>query len=134
MDKKPTKSPFSVRSSADLPHDTTVKQPPMRFSEADLLLLKKIFGGDEKLHLVKLLRKLFLPEYDPQAPLEQNIDLWMTIPLQNLTLEEAYIRLIARNEVIMHIEQRLNQISLLANHIEETEQQRDERLRKDSTR
>ena len=98
----------------------------------DLLLLKQLFGGDESMMRIKLLRKVFLPEYDPDAPIQQNVDLWMTVPLKELTLEEAMIRLYARNELITHVEAMLNQIAILSNKVEVTPQQLAERQRKDS--
>ena len=106
----------------------------MRFTDAELGQLKAMFGGDDKLGNIKLLRKLFLPNYDADAPLQQNIDLWMTINLSDLTPEEALIRMYARNEVISHLEQRLNQIAILANMEMETPQEREDRLAKDSTK
>ena len=76
----------------------------MRFDEGELKLLKEIYGGNDR--LLKLLRKVFLPEVDPYAPIGQVIDLWMTIDVSNMTSDQAMIRLRARNEVITHIEQR----------------------------
>lgn len=105
----------------------------MRFSEQELLTLKQMFGGENNESRIKLLRKVFLPEYDPNAPLQQNIDLWMTVPIKDLSMEEAYVRLIARNEVITHVEAMLTQINLLANREELTEEQLKERIRKNST-
>ncbi len=134
--EKPQKSPMQIRSTGQIreeaKHSANTSQPNMRFSEAELLQLKAMFGGDDKLGNIKLMRKLFLPSYEADAPLQQNIDLWMTINLNDLTPEEALIRMYSRNEVILHIEQRLNQIQVLANVIEETPQERAERLKKDS--
>ncbi len=103
----------------------------MRFSDDELNLIKTTFGGNEK--LLKLLRKVFLPEYDFNAPLGQVIDLWMTIDVTNLTPDMAYIRLLARNQTISHVEQQIMQLSVLSNRKEETEKEKSERLKKDST-
>lgn len=94
------------------------KGKQMRFTDAELSLLRGVFGGNDK--LVKLLRKIFLPQYDPEAPFMDNIDLWMTIDVRSLSPEAAFVRLLARNETINHIEARLAEVHTLANTKEET--------------
>jgi hypothetical protein len=106
------------------------KGQQMRFSDEELSLIKTTFKGNEK--LLKLLRKVFLPEYDPQAPLGQTIDLWMTLDLGNLTPEEQRVRIHARNGLIMHIESRLIELNTLADRKEETPAEKKERMEKDS--
>ena len=85
----------------------------MRFSEGELATLKSVFKDNDA--LLKILRKVFLPEIDPTAPIGQVIDLWMTVDVRQLEPEQAMIRLIARNELITHVEQQLMQIRVLAN-------------------
>jgi hypothetical protein len=135
MEDKSKKSPFQIRSTGKIreeaKHPANTSQPNMRFTEAEMLQLKGMFGGED-LTNIKLLRKLFLPSYEADAPLQQNIDLWMTINLNDMTPEEALVRIYARNEVISHVEQRLNQIQILANATVETPEERDARLAKDS--
>ena len=106
------------------------KGQQMRFSDEELSLIKTTFKGNEK--LLKLLRKVFLPEYDPQAPLGQTIDLWMTLDLGSLTPEEQRVRIHARNSLIMHIESRLIELNTLADRKEETQAEKKERMEKDS--
>lgn len=102
----------------------------MRFTQPELDLIKSTFKDNEK--LLKLLRKVFLPEYDPQAPFGQTVDLWMTIDLSNLSPEEQIIRLIARNTIITHIEAQLMQLNTLAELKELTPQERAEKAMQDS--
>lgn len=90
----------------------TVKQE-MRITEKDKALLKATYAGNDA--LIKLLRKIFLPEIQADAPLGQNIDLWMTIPVDNMSPEQALINLKARNTVIGHIELQLQVLQALAN-------------------
>lgn len=104
----------------------------MRFSDEELALIKSTFKGNDK--LLKLLRKVFLPEYDPQAPLGETIDLWMTLDLNSLPAEEALRRIYARNTVISHVEQRLIELATLSNLKEETASEKEERERKDSSK
>lgn len=104
----------------------------MRFTDKELALLKGTFKGN--LDLIKLLRKIFLPEFNPYAPLGQNVDLWMTVDLRSLSPQDAYLKILARNELIMHIEQQLLQINILAEMKEETPKEKEERAKKDSTK
>lgn len=84
----------------------------MRFTDDELALIKSTFQDNEK--LLKVLRKVFLPEYDPNAPLGQAFDLWMTIDVKTVPPDRALINVQARNEVITHIEQQLLQLQYLA--------------------
>lgn len=104
----------------------------MRFTQEELDLIKTTFKGNER--LLKLLRKVFLPEIDPDAPLGQVIDLWMTVPIQQLTPEQAMVNILARNQLIMHIEQQLMQLQILAEGKSETEEEKQERIKKDSAK
>jgi hypothetical protein len=104
----------------------------MRFTEEELALLQGVFKGNDK--LLKVLRKVFLPEYDPNSPLGQGVDLWMTVDVRNLTPEGAYVRLLARNELISHVEQQLIQINYLANMKEETVEEKEARKKADSSK
>ena len=104
----------------------------MRITEEELTTLKKLFKGNHD--LLKLLRKLFLPELDPYVPIGQNIDLWMTIPVDNMKAEEALINLKARNTVITHLEQVLNTIRILVEVTDETPEELREKLKKDSSK
>ena len=92
----------------------------MRITPEEKAIIEQTFGGNTK--LLKLMRKIFLPEYDPNAPLGQTIDLWMTINLENLTSQEKEIRIQARNEVILHIENQLIQLKSLSQKLETTEE------------
>lgn len=104
----------------------------MRFSDDELALIKATFKDNEK--LLKLLRKIFLPEYDPNAPLGQGIDLWMTVNIKEQKPEEALRNLQARNELIMHVDQQLIQLDILAKQSEETPAERIARNAKNSAR
>jgi len=84
----------------------------MRFTNEELALIKATFKGNTD--LLKLMRKVFLPEIDPKAPLGQMIDLWMTVPVKEMTAEQAQVNILARNSLIMHVEQQLLQLQALA--------------------
>jgi hypothetical protein len=104
----------------------------MRFTEEEIKLLESTFKGNER--LVKLMRKVFLPEYDPNAPLSQVVDLWMTLDLQNVSPQDAMVRIWARNSLITHVEQQLMQINFLANMGQETEEEKTKRIKADSAK
>lgn len=85
----------------------------MRFTQGELELIKNTFMGEHGMAVLKVLRKVFLPEYDPQAPLGQAFDLWMTIDIKTMHPQDAYTHLLARNQIITHIEQQLIQLQML---------------------
>lgn len=104
----------------------------MRITPTELGILKNTFKGQEE--LVRLMRKLFLPELDPFVPLGQNIDLWMTVKIDSMPPEEAIINIKARNALIQHLDQVLMSIKTLAETADETPEEAVERMKKDSTK
>ena len=103
-----------------------------RFTKDEMDLIKRTFGNNEP--LLKLLRKVFLPALDLNAPLGQMIDLWMTVDMRNLSEIDKQIRLESRNALIVHLEQMLIQLNSLAGIKEETAEERSARLKKDSNK
>lgn len=104
----------------------------MRFTQTELDILKGVFKDNEP--LLKLLRKVFLPELDPDAPLGQNIDLWFALNLQNMSPDQAYVNVMARNQLIAHVEQQLMQIKFLAEHDSVSPEQVVKNRQKDSSK
>ena len=84
----------------------------MRITDDERALIKSTFLNNEP--LLKLMRKMFLPELDPKAPIGQMIDLWMTIPIKDMTPEQAYVNLLSRNQLISHVDQVLMQLFLIS--------------------
>lgn len=103
-----------------------------RFTDEELSIIRALFKDNEK--GLKVLRKVFLPTYDFDAPLNQVIDLWMTLNFQNMSPEEKVINLTARNQVITHLEQQLTQLQFLANEEEESEDAKKLKEEKNSTK
>ena len=180
----------------------------MRYTEIELNTIKEVFSENEELlktirkimlqmplnavdlaelefirkpNILNVLRKTFLPTLDPDAPLNQIVDLWMTVQLAdkepldalyqlrarellinyinqqlkvledkskekikfgklinlkkpNAEAGEIYFKMVARNSIIQHIEMQLNMLHILAGLKEETLEQTQERLRKDSSK
>ena len=84
----------------------------MRITSDEQALIKSTFLNNDR--LLKLMRKIFLPEIDPQAPIGQVIDLWMTIKVDDMTPEQALTNLKARNMLISHVDQCLMQLFLIS--------------------
>lgn len=104
----------------------------MRITPDEQLTIQKIFKNNEP--LLKLMRKMFLPEIDPNAPVGQVIDLWMTIKTEGMSLEEQLINLKARNQLITHIDQILMQLSMISKLEETTPEQIKEKAVKNSSK
>ena len=88
------------------------KKPPMRFTEDELTTIRKTFKDNQSLlktvrkvmlqfplnamdlslleitfknkAVQKVVRKIMLPTIDPEAPITQVIDFWMTVPMKDL--------------------------------------------------
>lgn len=104
----------------------------MRLTEDELALIKTAFGGNER--LIKLLRKIFLPTYDPLAPLGQTIDLWLAMSdLKTMPPMQAYELIMARNMVIGHVESQLDMLRFFAEKKTETPEESALREKKNST-
>lgn len=104
----------------------------MRFTAEEIDILRGAFKNNDR--LLKLLRKVFLPELDPNAPLGQMVDLWLVMNPAELTPDVAYINIKARNQLIAHVEQQLMQIEFLANMADEDPVAKAERKAKDTTK
>lgn len=177
----------------------------MRFSDTEVRLLKNTFAERDDMlialrkhflqkeiteneaammkssftpEVLGVIRKVFLPTIDGNLPLNQEIDLMLTLQVTDKTPEEAYphiaareevidyldnrllalegddtegrktfdgflnplsedflpkyIGLLTRNTIFTHVEQQLTQINILAGQKEETEEEKAERVKKDS--
>lgn len=104
----------------------------MRITDDELALIKATFANNEP--LLKLMRKMFLPEIDPAAPIGQIIDLWMTLDTKEQSPEDVKISLLARNQLIQHVEGQLQQLKVLAGSPDETPEETKERLAKNSSK
>jgi len=104
----------------------------MRFTSDELALVRATFKGNDP--LLKLMRKVFLPEIDPEAPIGQVIDLYMTVQTDGLTEEQALVNLKARNSLISRVDQMLMQLKLLSEMDDLTPEEAIMKLRKNSNK
>ncbi len=102
----------------------------MRISPEEIEIIKSAFRGNSE--LLKLLRKVFLPELDPKAPLGEQIDLWMTVPVEGN--ERDKINIVARKQLIQHLEQQLLQLKILAETDAKTLEEARKAIQKDSNK
>jgi hypothetical protein len=87
-----------------------------RWSDSELELIKRTFGGEAGLHLLKVMRKVFYPTLDENAPLGQFVDIWRSLSSQfeNMAPEDRLVALLCREKLIAHIEGCLITLSGLA--------------------
>lgn len=104
----------------------------MRITEDEQALIKSTFKNNET--LLKLMRKMFLPELDPNAPIGQMVDLYRTIPTKDRDAESIATELTARNMVIDHVDNVLMQLLLISRQETETPEQLKEKVKADSSR
>ncbi len=105
-----------------------------RFTPQELSLIRNTFKDQPE--LLKLIRKIMLPELDPAAPLGQVIDMSLieANDIKSLPMELAHIHLLARSLQINMMENALMQLNVLAEEKEETEQEEIARLKKNSNK
>ena len=104
----------------------------MRIKPEEIDTIKSTFKDND--NLLKVLRKVFLPEIEGDTPIGSGIDLWMTIPFQGLTAEEKVAKVEARNELIRHVETQLLQLKVLANTEAKTLKEARDALQKNSNK
>ena len=103
----------------------------MRITDAEMGVIKATFAENEA--LLKLMRKVFLPEIDVNAPVGNQVDLYMSLKGEG-SIEQQLINLQARNMLISHIEMCLLQLKLLSGKKEESVEATKEKLKKDSSK
>lgn len=89
----------------------------MRITPEDIAIIKGLFKGNEA--ALRLMRKIFLPELDPTAPIGQMIDIYGSIPTKDRTVEQIAVDLMARNIMVAHCDAMLMQLQAIANLPEE---------------
>src|SRR3990167_9530219 len=103
----------------------------MRITPEEKTVIEQTFGNNTK--LLKVLRKIFLPVYDPEAPIGQTVDLWSMRGLDEMLPEQLKIHILARQSLIMHVESQLLQLQSLSQKTETVEDAL-KRMKKDSTK
>jgi hypothetical protein len=110
------------------------KKQQMRFTDNELQLIKNTFADNEDLtrairktflqmpldpidqtalkgykgkEIKALLRKVFLPTLDPNAPPHQLLDLWMTVSIKDKTPDQVLPEILSREKLIAYIDQQL---------------------------
>ncbi len=142
----------------------------MELTEAESVAAKKNFNS-ENTEIINLMHKVFLPTLDGDAPINQMVDLWLTLDIKDKLPEMAsqqmvargfvikylsqqlrvlegkdvetmrldalvnnQINLMARNTIIIHVEQQLNQLRMLGGTKDETPEETVKRLAADSSK
>jgi hypothetical protein len=116
-----------------MPEELKKKKQTMRYSDEELRIIKSAFAeNDDLLRIIRkvflqipldavemsvlvslqkevlgILRKTILPTIEPNAPLHQVIDLWMTIDLKDKSPSEAKILFESRKKLIDYLDQQL---------------------------
>ncbi len=106
------------------------KGSQMRITPEEQAIIQRTFKGNDQ--LIRLMRKIFLPELDPSAPIGQMIDLWMTVNVNDMSPEDALVNIKARNILITHVDQQLMTIELISKLETATEAQVTAKAKEDS--
>lgn len=104
----------------------------MRITDEELAVIKGLFAENED--GLKLMRKIFLPEIDYNAPLGQLVDMWIPVEVDDVSPEQAIINIKARKSLIIHVESCLMQLRNLAGKKEDTVENTKKKLMQDSSK
>lgn len=103
-----------------------------RITDKELEWLNATFAGNKD--ALKIMRKLFLYEVLPETPLGMGRDMWTSLDISGVPLEQKALLIEARQMMISHIEGSLMVLSKLAGDKQETIEEIQKRIEKDSSR
>lgn len=109
------------------------QKPPKFFTDKEESFIKGVFSGDEGEKNLKVIRKALLPTYDVNGSIGMAVDLWTGENYATMAPEHQTQAILSRIHFINSVEKTLNMLKSVANRVDETEGQMQERLRKDST-
>lgn len=80
--------------------------PNSRWSDIELELFKRHFTGAEGDALLKVIRKVFYPQFDLSQPLGQFIDLWQSVGtnFEQMSPYDRELAILARVKLVQHVE------------------------------
>lgn len=115
------------------------KEQTMRYSDEELSLIKSAFADNQELlfavrkhflqmpldaidqdllkvfkesaPLMKLMRKSYLPELEADAPINQEVDLWMTIDIKDKLPQQAWPLICSRADLITYLDEQLRRLA-----------------------
>ena len=104
----------------------------MRYTKEELDFIRSTFKGND--FALKTLRKVFLPEYDFNAPIGQTVDMWVSLNLEQIPKEDREVVILSRNKLIVHLEKQIQELKILADIDSKTLDELEERAKKDSNK
>lgn len=104
------------------------------FTDQEIEWIKATFKGNK--FALKTLRKFLIPTLNNNAPIGQLDDMWIETAdvLVRMMPSERELVILARIKTIQHIDLALSKLSIIAESKEESKEQKQERLRKDSVK
>lgn len=116
-----------------MPPETSGEQTEreMRITPADKQAIKSLFFDNDP--GLKVLRKIFLPVVDPNAPIGQVVDLWNVKEIDDMDPIDCKIYFMARSQLIKHVESCILQLSIIAKKEGKTQEQKVEDRKKNSS-
>lgn len=103
-----------------------------RITDAEMAIIKSMFAENDE--ALKLMRKIFLPSIDTDAPIGMVMDMWLPVEIDDVSAEQALVNVKARKTLINHVEQCLMLLKNLAGKKDETPEQTAKRIFKDSSK
>jgi hypothetical protein len=108
-----------------------------RYNDDEFQIIKSLFGGEKGLKNLKLLRKVFSPEYDYDLPIGRQQDkiLWQNLDqMMAMAPADREIAILSQIKLTRHIETQLQGLFYLASQKETTVEELAEKMRKNSAK
>lgn len=103
-----------------------------RITDAEMAIIKGMFAENDE--ALKLMRKIFLPSIETDAPLGMIMDMWIPVEIDNVSTEQALVNIKARKTLITHVEQCLMLLKNLAGTKDETPEETAKRVFQNSSK
>ena len=101
-------------------------------TESEKKLIKATFKNN--MPLLVALRKLILPEFDLNADVGDQQDMWMNLKVDDMSPEQAWIAVKARTYTIQHVEGFLMKLKALSEAEDLTPEELAAKAKKDSSK
>ena len=115
-------------------HKPVAQIPDRQFiySDAELALIKAAFADNEP--LLKLLRKVFIPMHDVNAPIGQMTDMFMDFKAREIPMDELKAIIVGKQDLVQHLDRGLIILKAIAGTKTETLEETKKRLTSDSSK
>ncbi len=108
-----------------------------RYTDEEIGIIKDMYGGPNGAKNLKLLRKVFFPEYDYSSPIGRpvpDIRLMGLEEMAQMSPGDRELAMLSQIRLASHLERQLQMLFVMANEKEASELEKKEKAKKDSNK